>query len=935
MSQPDYSQFSTERIHDGLNFNRNHRFYLVYGHLTADEFLTKSMFRSRLRETLWATLKLNKIERVIFYNAADKFFFLDEESANLAQELGKARKPDPPVSASSARSRMQPGPLGKRNVLTGPTRMVTPNSGVDSASTTTERDPGSQATNKSNAPAGSKTSPQTEYAYPREIPMARAGRGGMADAAVLTTFNDFIRDGAVRTAIVIEDLENLALRFESRITDQLAARLRDWNALPSANRNVMIFITSREPIDAQTIDSMKIANNELPEIANLTNMALGERKAEAEGFVWYVPPPFEEEIQRLLDDVRIRKEIPLDWEHRDRLARWLSAENKPLRIIDGFFTEYSGIGGAENKRLSPEVARQLNWLSGNADPRPALVRLDELVGLTEVKAEIRRLANYFKAQKLRQAQDPAARYRPITLHLALTGNPGTGKTTVAKLIGEIYRDIGLLRRGHTVECPNAAELVGEYVGVTEQKTNALINRALDGVLFIDEAPGLITEGTRSFGQAAIKTLVARTENERHRLMVIIAGYPQEMKEFIASDAGLSERFATQIELPDFEPSELLQIFDQSIRQENLFVSEATHEAMRAFFLRLHQVKGDKNYFPLDEHGKPSFRNAGTVRNLVDEMMKRQSDRLGGDVEAELTLADIPERFRGLLPGIRQPEGGELELRRLLAKLDQLVGLREVKQFVAKLVKEQQLAILLNRDLTATGKTRHMLFTGNPGTGKTTVARLIGAIYKELGILKKGHFVEAQRKDLIGRYQGFTDHNTNKIVEDSLDGVLFIDEVYSLSRDEHDTYGQQAIDGLVPVLENHRDRLVVIFAGYTREMQDFIDANSGMESRIGYSIEFPDFTAEELCEVFLGMAAEDGYRVPDDVRSELLRQFERLSENRGPRFGNARDVRVRFYQRMVESADERLLEVIHAGQEPTTFDQAFVLADVPQLGADGK
>jgi S1-C subfamily serine protease len=272
--------------------------------------------------------------------------------------------------------------------------------------------------------------------------------------------------------------------------------------------------------------------------------------------------------------------------------------------------------------------------------------------------------------------------------------------------------------------------------------------------------------------------------------------------------------------------------------------------------------------------------------------------------------------------------------RLMAELDGLVGLRPVKEFVKKLVREQRLAVMLNRDMSAAGKTRHMLFTGNPGTGKTTVARLIGRIYRALGVLQKGEFSEVKRHHLVGQYLGETAQKTSAVIEHALDGVLFVDEAYSLAQDSHDPYGRETINTLVPAMEDYRARLVVIFAGYTREMQEFLNANSGIESRIGYVIEFPDYTPEELLEIFIATAAERGYEVPGEVRAELLRQFAWVTADSGRQFGNARGVRVKVFERMFEEWERRMYEALEAGQEAGDFPRAFVLSDVPELAPQG-
>ena len=244
--------------------------------------------------------------------------------------------------------------------------------------------------------------------------------------------------------------------------------------------------------------------------------------------------------------------------------------------------------------------------------------------------------------------------------------------------------------------------------------------------------------------------------------------------------------------------------------------------------------------------------------------------------ADQPLFDLlPAAYTGALDAIR-------------AEINELVGLAPVKEYVFGLADNLQVQ---QRRAAAGLKTAslsmHMIFTGNPGTGKTTIARLVARYLKAIGALKGGQLVEVTRADLVGRYTGHTAPLTNSVIESALGGVLFIDEAYSLYRGEQDSFGLEAIDTLVKGMEDHRDELVVILAGYTREMETFLTANSGLASRFPNRIEFPDYTAEELLQITHVQAKNKGYRLAESCAEPLLGYYARWQESDARTAGNGR------------------------------------------------
>ena len=252
-----------------------------------------------------------------------------------------------------------------------------------------------------------------------------------------------------------------------------------------------------------------------------------------------------------------------------------------------------------------------------------------------------------------------------------------------------------------------------------------------------------------------------------------------------------------------------------------------------------------------------------------------------------------------------------------AELDDLIGLNSVKKEVRSLanfvkVQKQREA----QGLKTAKVSYHLVFSGSPGTGKTTVARIVGRIYKDLGVLKKGHTVETDRGGLVAKYMGQTALKTDTVIQQALDGVLFIDEAYSLVPEggNGQDYGQEAISTLLKRMEDYRDRLVVIIAGYKNEMQRFIDSNPGLQSRFNRYIDFPDYSGVELTDIFKMYMKKNQYTLADDAEEFLKEQFEYAVAHKDRNFGNARFAR-NVFEKSIQAQANRL-----AGQNNLSRDQ---------------
>ena len=255
------------------------------------------------------------------------------------------------------------------------------------------------------------------------------------------------------------------------------------------------------------------------------------------------------------------------------------------------------------------------------------------------------------------------------------------------------------------------------------------------------------------------------------------------------------------------------------------------------------------------------------------------------------------------------------LQELLDELNDLVGLETVKVKVNDLIVYQKVQKLRrHNNLHSSKNTLHLAFTGNPGTGKTTVARIVGRIYKQIGLLSKGHFIEVSRTDLIAGYQGQTALKVKKVIERAKGGVLFIDEAYSITENDHsDSYGRECLTELTKALEDYRDDLVVIVAGYTEPMNKFFESNPGLKSRFNTFIEFEDYKAEELEEILVSMCEKNDYRLSEELRKSVEAFFENEISKRNENFANGRLVR-NLYDDLVMNHARRVINIANVSRD---------------------
>ncbi len=554
-------------------------------------------------------------------------------------------------------------------------------------------------------------------------------------------------------------------------------------------------------------------------------------------------------------------------------------------------------------------------------PEQALAELDAMIGLGPVKEQVHSIAVSIEAAR-RRAVAGFGTDKPMR-HFVFLGPPGTGKTTVARVIGKIFYSFGLLDSPDVVEAQRS-DLVGEYLGATAIKTNDLIDSALGRVLFIDEAYSLVNEGdgqSDRFGAEAVQTLLKRAEDDRENLIIILAGYEKQTEAFLATNPGMASRFATRIRFPTYSTEEMLALAETRLHAKQ----EGLAPDARPVLWRMLDEVGRRRI--TDELGNGRF-----VRTLLEKAGQARDVRVmggGGDPQAEdlitIGAADLERAFSELTSRLRGYEDTPT-LESAIAELDELVGLEPVKQQVRAIAAQLRVAKLRDRQgLASQPPARHFVFTGPSGTGKTTVARILGRIFAALGLLVRPEVVEAHRADLVGEHLGSTAIKTNRLVDSALGGVLFVDEAYSLHNEGYsggDAFGAEAVQTLLKRAEDDRDRLVIVLAGYPADMDRFLRSNPGLASRFSTRVTFPSYTARDLSRIAVIQAEQAG----DAFEPEAVRVLEQIfaeAERAGviDELGNGRFARSLF-ERACACRDVR---VVRLGESATAADLTTLTA----------
>jgi SpoVK/Ycf46/Vps4 family AAA+-type ATPase len=482
--------------------------------------------------------------------------------------------------------------------------------------------------------------------------------------------------------------------------------------------------------------------------------------------------------------------------------------------------------------------------------------------------------------------------------------------------------MGILPTDNMVEVTRA-DMVAGYVGQTAPQVNTMCDKALGGILFVDEAYDICRDTNDSFGNEAVTQLLKRMEDDRGKFVVIAAGYRKEMDDFLQANTGFRSRFTHFLELEDYNPDELFAIFASMAKSNSYDLSSCGEKRAKEVITEIYRTR------------KNDFANGRTMRNLLDDTIRRMPERLATLTQQERTVEALSTITEADFPFEKKEER---TIDEVLAELDAMIGMTDIKKTVREIANKIQIQKEQEEKdgIKSTGEGNNIVITGNPGTGKTTIVRTLGALFKAIGLLKSETVIEVNGNDLKGSYLGQSKDKVNEKCDEAMGGILFVDEAYVLSDTQRggaaDQYAREAVEILMTRLENDRSRFVGVVAGYEKEMQVFLDTvNPGMRRRFKHYLSLTDYTADELFAIFKSMLKKPGYSLTPEASDAAKAAITDMYDNKGPNFGNAGEIRV-FFERTTSKLATRLsalsreeradkLKIIEACDIPTRGDKA--------------
>lgn len=506
-------------------------------------------------------------------------------------------------------------------------------------------------------------------------------------------------------------------------------------------------------------------------------------------------------------------------------------------------------------------------------------KLNSIIGIKDLKDFLNNIKNNYKVQQIREKL--GLKTSNISLNMIFAGNAGTGKTNAARVTFEYLNALGILSKG-TYKEVSKADFVTENTTDTAKRTIDIINSAIGGVLFVDEAYSLCESDEDKVGKEIVDALLKGIEDNRDDLVVILAGYENDMENFLSFNPGLKSRFPNIIHFEDYTPTQMYEIAINIAKSKGYRIAKNVKHDLIDLFAK-NQIGG-----------KNDLGNARFVRNIVENAILDASKKYLTDEHKQIDLLER-DNFN-----FKAKTKFDLE-----ARLSEIVGLSEVK----KLLKSQYKLIVAQEKRKAAGvntqieQNLNMVFAGNPGTGKTSIARLVAEMLNSMGLLKIGQLVETDRSSFVSDIPGETSKKTEAKFKEAIGGVLFIDEAYTLA---NDSIGREAIETLLKLIEDYSREVIVILAGYEEEMEDFFDVNIGLRSRFPLWTTFEDYDPNELLEMSIKLIESKGFKLSKNAYISLKKSFEDIYEESDSQSGNGRMVR-NYVESLIRNQSIRISE----------------------------
>jgi SpoVK/Ycf46/Vps4 family AAA+-type ATPase len=499
--------------------------------------------------------------------------------------------------------------------------------------------------------------------------------------------------------------------------------------------------------------------------------------------------------------------------------------------------------------------------------------MDSLIGMESVKKKIRDIADFIVFNNKRYVElnieNPGLYY-----NFVISGGRGTGKNTIAKIIYHLMYQLGVIGNGKLINIDSKEVYPGNTL-------DRYLGNAQSGTIVIDDAHVLEINDKR--GQKNYQgTFDNWFTQYKDNFIFIIAGEPEGINN-IMKEHLISKHINFRIDIPDYSDSEILDLIRHFAKKEKYEVDSRADEVILNIIEYYREIG--------------CFENIYTAKNIVERAIIKKA--LRGDINT-LTAEDFNQEEVANRKDIKTEEA--LKESDPFEELKNMIGLSEAKQRVEEIAAFAA-AQLRRKELGLEKETvcLHMDFAGSPGTGKTTVARIIGRIFKKLGILSKGHFVEVSREDLVGKYVGHTAVKTAEKIKEAEGGILFVDEAYSLASESRVDFGYEAISTFVKKMEDMRNNLVVIFAGYQEEMKGLMNMNPGLKDRIQFNVMFNDYKPSELMEIWTKFFKDNNYTVSEEAVGEMNKIVQILYDNKTYNFANGRVMRKCFERARIHQA----------------------------------